>query len=284
MSRDYFQKNFINLGRKRIGHYLYGEGDPIIMVHGFPSSSFMWNPLMGHLINDGFKCGGLDLMGLGDTLNPMDMDFGIEGQAVHVFQYHRHFFKSQKTILIGHELGAAVALTLALQKPGMVKGLILTGGAFLNNWPTSLMAPLKTASRIPFAYNALIKSGFGLKLLRHNLEKSFYSKTETNNLYIDDFLRPISNSTSAQARLQKLLTDLNPRFTNTFAKYLYRISIPVLVLWGENDSILPVKDGHKLSAAIKGATFKAISNCGHFAPIEQPEQVAELITNFIKQI
>ena len=73
-----------------------------------------------------------------------------------------------------------------------------------------------------------------------------------------------------------------PRFFDpNLHKWLHRIDVPTLVVWGENDNLFPVPYGEKLRASIPGARLELIKECGHIPYLEHPEQLKSLISDFL---
>ena len=70
-------------------------------------------------------------------------------------------------------------------------------------------------------------------------------------------------------------------YSQTLPHLLGGVRAPALVLWGEQDKIVPVSAGAAYAKALPGAEFKTIPACGHFAEMEQPEALARLVTDFL---
>ncbi len=277
------KKRFFTLGKRRVAHNLEGEGEPLLCVHGFPTTSFLYSGIIPALSHMGFQCGAPDLMGLGDTLVPNQQDMSIESQGTYLFQYHREVFDQPQVLIVGHELGAALALTLALQKPGMVRALVLVSPLFYDAWPTGAMTQLKRAARVPVLFHGLMRSGIALHTAHKTLRSGFYDLPSADR-YVTEFLRPFRNSPSSHERLRSLLNDLNPRLTVTFARYLHRIRIPTLIIHGEKDPFVPAATVHRLAGELPSASLVTLRECGHFPQAEQPEIVASLIAQFAQKL
>jgi pimeloyl-ACP methyl ester carboxylesterase len=66
----------------------------------------------------------------------------------------------------------------------------------------------------------------------------------------------------------------------SLAGMLGKITTPTLVVWGEDDAIVPIECAHQYQQAIPGATLRTLDDCGHFAHLDQPERLAELLRTF----
>ncbi|MDA3863531.1 MAG: alpha/beta hydrolase [Deltaproteobacteria bacterium] len=285
---DILQKSFSNQGKIRFGHYLTKGKQPVLFIHGFPTSSHLWTETIKNLTNLGHSCGAPDLPGLGDTVTPFDSDYSIDSLATFIFKYYGQYFIKKPVILVGHEIGAAVALTLAIQKPGMLRGIVLTSAAFYKNWPTDLMKGLKFVSKHPVVWQALCKSGLGiLRLKKKLLGQIAWDNPEEKEKFekdIHEFLRPFIYSSTSCSRLRLLLRDLNPKWTMTFASYLHKIKVPSHLVWGSNDKVLNLNEARKLRGDLPQSTLTVLPNAGHLLPLEAPLELARIIHEFSRKI
>ncbi|MGM0597364.1 MAG: alpha/beta fold hydrolase [Myxococcota bacterium] len=282
------QKSFSNQGKIRFGHYLTKGKHPVLFIHGFPTSSHLWTETIKRLASLGHSCGAPDLPGLGDTVTPFDSDYSIDSLATFIFKYYGQYFINEPVILVGHEIGAAVALTLAIQKPGMLRGLVLTSAAFYKNWPTDLMKGLKFISKHRIAWNVLCKSGLGtFRLNKKLMDQLSWDSAHEKEIYekdIHEFLRPFIYSTTSCSRLRLLLKDLNPKWTKTFASYLHKVKIPSQLVWGKKDKVLNLNEARKLKGDLAQSTLTVLPQAGHLLPLEAPLELARIIHEFSSKI
>ena len=103
----------------------YGHGGaPIVLLHGFPTSSFVWRLVGPQLASAGFTAYALDLFGYGESDRPFDADFGIEAQAEYVDRAMTALRLADATV-VGLDRGAAGAIRLAAPRPARVERLVL---------------------------------------------------------------------------------------------------------------------------------------------------------------
>jgi cis-3-alkyl-4-acyloxetan-2-one decarboxylase len=102
-----------------------GQGTPVVLLHGIGRSATVWRPLTQALKHDSFNVVALDLLGSGDSPKPLWPDYDIDTHARSVIAtVRRHRFK-EPIILVGHSLGALVALRVARLQPQLVKHVVL---------------------------------------------------------------------------------------------------------------------------------------------------------------
>jgi pimeloyl-ACP methyl ester carboxylesterase len=70
-------------------------------------------------------------------------------------------------------------------------------------------------------------------------------------------------------------------YSQTLPHLLGGVRTPALIIWGDDDKIVPISAGHAYTKSLRNATMQTVANCGHFAEMEKPAEVAELVTNFI---
>jgi pimeloyl-ACP methyl ester carboxylesterase len=283
----FYIKKSLLIGNKNIYYYDEGEGIPILFIHGFPTSSFLWRKIINILVERGYRCIAPDLMGFGDTLGPVGEDWGLESQADLIYNFYQNLDSQtsgdlpEPVWIAGHEIGGAISLILALQRPGIVKGLVLSDCAFYTNWPTKIMKYLKLAAKRDLIWASGFKSGVFISYLKLQL-KNHIKKNENLNETIEEYIRPYKCSPSSREKLKKVLRDLNPRLTNTLSNFLYKIKKPTLIIWGENDPLIDKKYGTDLYEKINNSSLKTIKNCSHFPPEDSPVELSDAIDNFIK--
>jgi pimeloyl-ACP methyl ester carboxylesterase len=236
------------------------ESPPLVLIHGAGGSHLYWPPEIRRL--RGYCVYALDLPGHGKS-STLDGQQSIEGYAHHVIQW-LDALQLRRAVLIGHSMGSAIALLLALDQTETVVGLGLIGaGARLRVLPQILN----------FATDPT----------------TFYKAT--------DLLVSHSFNASAPARLVELASR---RLAETRQSVLYgdlvacdrfdvmdrlgSISQPTLVLCGADDQMTPLRFSQFLSSSIPEARLEVIPGAGHMVMLEKPGQVAESLFSFLKDL
>lgn len=223
----------------------------LVFLHGWGVNSKIFEPLFYYLKND-FEIYALDLPGFGKT--PIEKAMTLKDYADFIYK----FFKKNNIkdpMVIGHSFGGAVATKLAIIHPESLSKLILVCASTIRQPRQKMILLKKTADLLKPVFPEKLRK-FVLKLLK--LDKTDYAQIESPELK-ETFKKVIGE-------------DLKPE--------LSLIKSPTLVIWGENDSETPLKEGELIAKTIPGAEFKIIKNAGHFVFLEKPEEFIKLIKDF----
>jgi pimeloyl-ACP methyl ester carboxylesterase len=167
--------------------------------------------------------------------------------------------------LVGHSLGGWIALELAARSRSRLKSLTLVSAAGIR------------VEGVPRAdvFMPSIEEVAALLFVDQNLARDFV-QAETD---LDRFATVFKNrTTAAKLTWQPRLFDLQ------LMKWLHRITLPTLVLWGEADRVLPLEHAEALKRCISGAELSTLANCGHASDVERPHELATAIIEFIERL
>jgi pimeloyl-ACP methyl ester carboxylesterase len=130
-------ENTLVLGQ-RIANGVHGSGEPVVLVHGTPSSSFIWRNIAPALVDSGHKVHLLDLLGYGLSERPWDpvIDTSVSGQVPILKGLISHW-GLHRTHIVAHDIGGAVAQRFCLFNPQFVKSLTLIDTVSFDSWPSS---------------------------------------------------------------------------------------------------------------------------------------------------
>lgn len=236
------------------------ETPPLVLIHGSGGTHLYWPPEIRRL--RGYCVYAVDLPGHGKSARS-DGQQSIEEYARYVIEWLEALQK-RRAVLVGHSMGSAIALRLAIYHPEYVVGL------------------------------GLIGAGARLRVLPELLN---YAADQTTFLKATDML--VSYSFSSYAP-QRLIEQAARRLVETRQSVLYgdllacnrfdvmdqlgSIKQPTLVVCGENDQMTPLRYAQILTNAIPGAQIKVIPAAGHMVMLEQPHLVAESLLSFLQDI
>ena len=265
--------HFAEIDGVRVHYQEKGTGTPLVLLHGFTSSTYSWKDVFEPLSKN-FRVIAVDLKGFGFSGKP-DGDYSRRAQATLVAHLLDNL-KIEKAWLCGNSMGGEIALNFALQNPGRVVGLILVDSAGVNVPGSGSLAPryllLPVVGRLVTAL-ALTSD----KLVRQGLEKSFYDRTKVTEERVATYYRPLQTRggqlAAVRARKQANEFPIEPE--------LSRISIPTLIIWGAQDALIPIAAGHKISKLIKESKLVIFDSCGHLPQEEMPARTVDEITKFI---
>lgn len=255
-------------------------GRTLVLVHGFAASVHAWRPWIERLGPD-FHLIAIDLPGHGLTEAPQDYQATIEGNVALVGKLADKAGASH-FVLAGNSMGGAVAIAFAMAHPERLEGLVLVDAA---GWPGD---ESESAGGPPF-FVGLINNPVGrffLKLLDPRVFASGGLKSAylDESLVTDRLVDRYAELALAPGHRDILLTQRpQPAKPITPADF-DKITVPTLVLAGEQDKLIPVDLSRSIAAAIPGARLITYPEGGHL-PMEQlPDKSAADLRAFLDSI
>ena len=253
-----------------------GKGNPIVLVHGIPTSSFLWRDMIEELSTHG-RVIALDLPGFGFSDPPQNGDYSISNYA-RVFERFLQALSIEQATLVCHDYGGPITLTYALRHPDKWERLIILD-TFLHRdlppWPLSMkMAKIRPIGEI-FMWLG------GKSIARAGLQGGVIDKSRVSEGVVRRYYMPGGNPDKLNRSMLGTLRIDAVKDLEFIEKNLKTIKKPTLILWGENDKFLPLYLGERIQKDIKGSKMEKIPNCGHFVQEDQPGRATKLILEFL---
>jgi len=271
------QKTFDYQGIK-INYYEAGQGPPLILLHGFGGCSYSWRFLAPELAQD-HRVFTLDLKGYGLSDKPEDGNYAVSNQADIVAA----FIRSQDLhdlVLIGHSMGGAVTLMTYLKlrsdHPARLQRLVLIDSA---GYPQKLpwFIWLAQAPGLGSVGGKLVSPRFAAAQV---LKKCYYYDDKITEEQIDTYAYYGSLPGAREAVVQTAKQIVPGDIDALVAKYK-TISVPVLVIWGEEDEVVPLSVGKNFKRDIPNSELVILPKCGHMPPEEEPRETTRVIKQFL---
>lgn len=256
-----------------IAYLRQGQGPAVLLLHGIPSSSYLWRDVIDPL-SATFEVLAPDLLGYGDSDKRLDADLSIAAQARYMVAFMETLGVHQAAV-IGHDIGGGVAQLMAVDEPQRVARLILIDSAVDNNWPVPVIARLKEAAWDHIMVNIDMRKG-----LREGLEKGMATPGRVTDEVVDEWTRPFQDLGGRRAYLRAARA-LNNRDLLSRSKHIEEIETPTLILWGANDAFLEPRWAEVLQRKLRNSTVEIIDPGGHFLPLDRPDAVVEVVTRFL---
>jgi pimeloyl-ACP methyl ester carboxylesterase len=253
---------------------------PILFLHGFGSSLAQWQENLLPL-SQTHPVYALDLVGFGAS-EKADTAYKVELWADQVYDFWRTFI-GEPIVLVGHSLGALVALTAAVAYPEMVKNLalltlpasrqeLLIGS--LQSWVGRIESFFTSPLVIRLLFQMVRRPG----IIRAILKAAYVNPERITEELIASFLTPGFDRGASKAfyRLSKARTQID--FSLKTEDLLPQVTVPILVVWGEGDRVIPIVRGRQLSSFNSQLRLVEIPEAGHCLYDECAECVnAELL-------
>lgn len=260
-----------------LGYRELGSGPPVVLVHGWPTSSHLWRNVMPVLAEHS-RVLAPDLPGFGASDKPADAayDFEFFEAALDGFLTALDVDRAEHIGLACHDIGGPIAVHWMLSRPGRVSRLAVLNTLLypeLSQAVVELLAELSTPG--PREHRT---SDEGLaEVMRLGVTDPSLITDEL----MADVAAPFDTAEARQA-LARAGIGLPLSGLEEIAAGLSGIDVPVRAVYGEDDQVLPdvAETMTRLAADVAHAEVTAIPRCGHFLQEEAPEQVAELLTAF----
>lgn len=263
---------FLDIGGARLYYYAAGSrgaGEPIVLLHGFPTSGHVWSNVVS-LLPPGHRVVVLDMLGYGRSDPPAAHGVDIKSHADRLIAVLDHLGISFACV-VGHDLGGGVAQSAATRYPQRISRLCLVNSVAFAAWPTRGVKLAR--AMVPLTRH--LPSSWILSVVRAELLRG-YQDHERGSHDIDLYLRPFADADGRDALMAHLIA-LDSRETATLAPRLKELVSPTAIVWGEHDPFLPESVGEQLRSTIPGSTLDVISGARHFIPEESPHRVAAAV-------
>ena len=249
-------------------------GQVVVFIHGLATPSFIWDKNYTVLAEAGFRVIRYDHYGRGYSDRPR--------QVYDRDLYDRQLFEllTKRDLrlpvhLVGLSMGGAVVVSFVDRHPEMVDRICL-------------IAPAGFPIEIPLALNVVMlpvigewaTALFGDWAVREGVRKAFIDPGK-----MVDFENRFKQSLRYRGFHHALLSTLRNMDMNRMEDVYNRVgrrNIPVLLIWGRQDHVLPLENSQRVLAAIPTAELQVVENAGHNLNYENPESVNSLLRNFLR--
>ena len=243
-------------------HYkIAGEGKPILILHGWGSSSDSWVKIQQMLAEKGYRVIVPDLPGFGKTQAPTTI-WGVEEYANFVNQFAEQIGLA-KFVLAGHSFGGQTAIQFAVTYPEKLEKLVLIAAAGVRRTPGVFKKLVTAVAKLVSFMLYLVP----FEDLRSNIRSALYMLIrQPGYLKSQGIMRDV---------FKKVITqDLTAKFS--------KISVPTLLLWGDKDEMTPLQDAYLMQELIPNSKLEIIKGAKHALNFQAPEKLAEFIASFAK--
>ena len=263
-------------GSVHVARYGHG-GTPIVLLHGFATSSFLWRAVGPALAAARHTAYAIDLFGHGESDRPFDAEFGIAAQAEYIDRALT-VLRLSSAVVVGVDLGGAVAIRLAATRPERVDGLVLVNSIAFDDVPARDIRTLqRNTARFAFRVSRGVLGA--APLLTGVLEGSVASLAHMPDKLVARYLAPFVGREGV-AHLLALARAITVDDLEEVDFTL--LSPPTLVVTGEGDQWVPPAIGERLASTIPDATLVTIPGVARLVPEEAPERLARLIVEFVE--
>jgi pimeloyl-ACP methyl ester carboxylesterase len=260
----------IDINGVNVCYEMRGEGDVILFLHGMGLSHDMWGSA-AKAASKSYTIYAPDLPGFGDSDKPGD-DYGLP-YYVDVIGQFMDAVGIDNAAIVGASVGGEIAAGFAAKNPGRVSRLVLSA-------PVGLTAFYNGLPGLPIVSSSLYLFMSQSKgLFKRYAESMLFNK---NAITCDMMEREWSRmrDPAYRAVLTKnagKLAAVDPSYVAS----LRSIKAPTLIVWGQNDTVVPPADAYRYQELIKGSELSVIERCGHLPPLEKPDEFNRAFLTFL---
>ena len=269
-----FEERFVEVRGGRLRYLVCGEGEPLVLVHGLGGAAANWLALAPLLLR-GRRLLVPELPGHGGS-EPLPAAANLNAYADSLAEVAEREGLSPAGV-VGHSLGGAIALRLAIRRPDGVSRLVLAAAAGISSGTRS--------ARYALTITGILKPGRRIAPHRRLVARSPVLKSLVFGRWgaadpralpaevVEAFLSGPARHTDTVSAAKALMKD-DPRAD------LDRVRCPSLVLWGARDNQLPIGDAFDYARRLRGR-LRVIADCGHLLIGERPDACADAIQEFL---
>jgi len=273
LTKKYPQESYVQLNGVSLHYEQQGLGRPLVLLHGFLTYSHLWRNVVPGLTY-GSTIYNLDLMGFGLSEKPQNQTYNLDTYVAQLGKFLEDFHLEQP-VLVGHDASAVIATLYAIRNPGKVHKLILI------NAP---LQPVTLPPSLRLLRTRLIGDLFtGDWFLKRILRGGVIDPAKMPDILLKEYLTPYHDDPGARTALLKFVRefDLRPVLENEIQPNLAKLQLPIMLLWGGQNTYVPIEIGSQLEQAIPGSVFSVVHTTGHYIQEERPEEMRARIKEFI---
>lgn len=271
--------HFVEIDGATVHYQEFGDktAPTLLLIHGYTASTYVWHTVAPLFADANFHVIAVDLLGFGYSDKPAWFEYSIVAQA-RIVERLMDRLGIGRAILIGSSYGGAVASTVALDYGERVEKLVLVDAVINDEVIKSSVLKFATLSGLgeviaPFLLDS--KS-----FMRRRMKETL--APQNHHLITEERVDAIHRPLNAADAHRSVLSSARNWNADRIEEDAYLINHPTLIVWGEDDKIIPLRSGEKLHQEILNSRLVVLKECGHVPQEEKPEQFVEIVTEFCR--
>ncbi len=236
----------------------------LLLIHGLGASAERWENVIPHFAKN-YRVLVPDLIGFGFSDKPL-----VDYTTDYLSEFITKFLKKlniDSVSIIGSSLGGQIGAEFAHQNNSMVEKLILVSPSGVMKHSTPALDAYVMAALYPSDSSA--SNAFQMMSGSKNIDK------KTVRGFVERMKLP-------NAKMAFMSTLLGLKDAEVISEKLGSIKSPTLIIWGENDPVIPVKYAQSFVSEIDDCRFVKMENCGHTPYVEYPDKFYKIVLDFLK--
>jgi haloalkane dehalogenase len=254
----------------RLAHREEGPADApvVLMLHGYPESSYMWRDLLPAVAGTGRRAIAPDLAGFGDSEPDPPGTWERHVEAIESF---RRDLGIERCVLVVHDWGGLIGLRWACEHPDAVEALVISStGFFADGKWHGMASALRTPGTGEQVVDGIDRDGFA------GLLRSLSSAIGDDA--IDEYWKAFADEPRRRGQLELYRSG---DFEKLADYDLAVMDVPVLLVWGESDEFAPVAGAHRFEGQLRETDLVVVEGAGHFVWEDAPNRCADAVVSFL---
>jgi pimeloyl-ACP methyl ester carboxylesterase len=251
------------------------SGEPLVLLHGTPFSSYIWRHIAGALAHH-HRVYVWDMPGYGVSEKSENQDLSL-GALAEVFADLLRHWKLEEPLVVAHDSGGAVALGAQLLHAARYRRLALVDAVALAPWGSPFFQLVGAHAEI---FGALPQK------LHRALLREYVNSASSPGLHpatLEALLAPWVDKEGQAAFYRQLVQRTGDEsFIDGIQGHYPEIDIPVTVCWGQDDTWIPLARGRELTSRIPNASFQTIPAAGHLVQEDNPAELTAAVLTFLQ--
>jgi len=274
------QLHHLTLHGHRVAYCRAGDGPAVLLIHGMAGSMRTWRHVVPELARRHTVLTP-DLLGHGESAKPPG-DYSLGAQASTLRDLLLALGIGPVTV-VGQSLGGGVAMQLAYQHPELCERLVLVGSGGLGrevSWMIRLFALPGAEYVMPAVFPRFVRDA-GSRML------GWFGRAGIRAPHFEEMWQAyvsLGDADKRRAFVRTLRSVVDPGGQAVCAKdrlYL-AAAMPTLIVWGDQDPVIPVQHAHDAHAAMAGSRLEIFAGVGHFPHVEDPRRFVEVLSDFME--
>jgi pimeloyl-ACP methyl ester carboxylesterase len=272
---------YVTIHGHRRAYVKVGQGPALLLLHGLGCDHTTWTPVIEKLAKK-YTVIAPDLLGHGRSAKPR-ADYSVGGYA-NGMRDLLTVLNIDKVTVLGHSLGGGVAMQFAYQFPERTERMVLVapGGLGPEVTPMIRMVGLpgfKTAMAVLTLPGIRHVGMAGMRALSRSGLSLTHDLDEVADIY-ESFKD--AGARSAISHVVRAVVDTRGQIVTMVDRAYLTQAMPMLVVWGTEDKVIPVKHADTVAAIAPGAQVEVLGNSGHFPHKDHPDLFVKIVNDFVR--
>jgi pimeloyl-ACP methyl ester carboxylesterase len=256
----------------KVSYVAHGEGTPLLLIHGIPVWGYLWKDCI-EILSQHYRLIIPDFVGYGYSDQRDCFDRSIKVQS-NIIAKLLEYLDVDDLFVAGHDIGGAVAQRFVVDHAAIVRKWVLIDSVLYDSWPADPMVRLGNPT--------LHYRTHGDELARKFIERlpdGFHHRDKASKELLEGWMAPYATEVGKLSLIRNAAA-LNTNHTMELIDDLEKLTLPLLLLWGEKDQFQPLSSAERFTKEFPETQLRVISDSDHFLPLEKAEEVSRALIEF----